>query len=120
MVRFTTTILQFQQMAEKTGWTYIEVPADVAQKLKPGHKKAFRVKGKLDSYPIKSVAIMPMGGGAFILAVNAAMRKAMGKRKGATVKVVLEADDDEIPMDAEFMECLQDEPEALAFFNSLT
>lgn len=119
MVRFTTTLLQFQQMAEKTGWTYIEVPAKVAQKLKPGNKKAFRVKGTLDNYPIKSVAIMPMGGGSFILAVNAAMRKGIGKTKGARVKIALEADNDEIPMDAEFMECLQDEPEALAFFNSL-
>jgi Uncharacterized protein conserved in bacteria len=119
MVRFTTTLLQFQQMAEKTGWTYIEVPAEVAQKLKPGNKKAFRVKGKLDNYPIKSVAILPMGGGSFILAVNATMRKGIGKGKGAQVKVALEVDNDEIPMDAEFMECLQDEPEALAFFNSL-
>ena len=120
MVRFTTTILQFAQNADKTGWTYIKVPAEVAQQIKPGHKKSFRVKGKLDNYPIKSVAIMPMGDGAFILAFNAAMRKATGKRRGATLKVALEADNDDLQIDAEFMECLQDEPAALAWFNKLT
>jgi hypothetical protein len=119
MVQFTTTLLQFGEQGDKTGWTYIEVPADLAQKLKPGNKKAFRVKGKLDNHPIKAVAIMPRGNGAFILAVNAAMRKGIGKRKGAMVKVRLEADNDEIPMDAEFMECLQDEPKAFAYFKSL-
>lgn len=119
MVQFTTTLLQFDQQGEKTGWTYIEVPADLAQKLKPGNKKAFRVKGRLDNHPIKSVALMPRGDGSFILPVNAAMRKGIGKRKGAMVKVRLEADNDEIPMDAEFMECLQDEPAALAHFNKL-
>lgn len=120
MVRFTTIILQFDQAAEKTGWTYIKVPAEAAQKLKPGNRKAFRVKGKVDNYTIKTVAIMPMGDGTFILAFNAAMRKFTGKRRGATIKVVLEVDNDEIPMDAEFMECLQDEPEALTSFNKLT
>jgi hypothetical protein len=119
MIQFTTTILQFGEQGEKTGWTYIEVPADAAKKLKPNNKKAFRVKGKLDNHPIKAVAIMPRGDGSFILAVNATMRKAIGKRKGAVLKVRLEADNDELPMDAEFMECLQDEPKAMAYFKNL-
>lgn len=119
MVQFTTTLLQFDEQGDKTRWTYIEIPADAAQKLKPGNKKTFRVKGKLDNHPVKSVAIMPTGNGTFILAVNAAMRKGIGKRKGAMVKVRLEADNDEIPMDAEFMECLHDAPAALAYFSQL-
>ncbi len=92
MVTFTTTLLQFAQQGEKTGWTYIEIPADIAQQIKPNNKKSFRVKGKLDSFSIKSVAVMPMGGGSFILAVNAEMRKGIGKRKGAMVKVQLQED----------------------------
>jgi hypothetical protein len=119
MVSFTTTLLQFAEQGEKTGWTYIEIPADVAEKLKPGNKKSFRVKGKLDNFSIKSVAVMPMGGGRFILAVNAAMRKGIGKRKGAMVKVQLQEDKAEIPLNAELMECLQDDPDALAFFKTL-
>jgi hypothetical protein len=120
MVSFTTTLLQFEQQGEKTGWTYIEIPADIAQKLKPGNKKSFRVKGKLDSFSIKSVAIMPMGGGNFILAVNATMRKGIGKRKGAMVKVQLQEDKAAIPLNAELLECLQDDPDAQAHWDTLT
>src|SRR5690606_12422951 len=104
MIGFTTTLLQFEQQGEKTGWTYIEIPADIAQQLKPGNKKSFRVKGKLDNFSIKAVALMPMGEGKFIMAVNAAMRKGIGKRKGARLKVQLQADHVPPKLHAEFME----------------
>jgi hypothetical protein len=120
MVSFTGTLLQFGEKGEKTGWTYIEVPVDIAQKLKPGNKKTFRVKGKLDNFPIKAVAIMPMGGGSFILPVNAVMRKGIGKRKGAMVKVQLQEDKTELPISAELMECLQDDADAMAGFTKLS
>ena len=83
MIEFTATLKQFSEQGEKTGWTYIEIPIDIAQQLKPGNKKSFRVRGKLDKYPIEHIALMPMGAGVFIMAVNADMRKGMGKKKGA-------------------------------------
>src|ERR1700751_3497305 len=89
MVKFSATILKFNEQGEKTGWSYIEIKQAVAHKLKPDNKKSFRVKGKLDEHPIKSVALVPMGGGDFIMAINATMRKAIGKQKGATLKVEL-------------------------------
>jgi hypothetical protein len=119
-VSFTTTLLQFAQQGEKTGWTYIKIPADVAQQLKPDNRKSFRVKGKIDNFPIKTVAVMPMGDGSFILAVNAEMRKSIGKRKGAMVKVQLQEDKATIPINAELLECLKDDPDAEAFFNTLS
>jgi hypothetical protein len=119
MIQFTTVLKQFGEKGEKTGWTYLEVPIDIAQKLKPNNKKSFRVKGKLDDFAIKSVALMPMGGGKFIMAINAAMRKGIGKRKGAMLKVQLEADNKKLEMSKELMECLADEPKALSFFKSL-
>jgi hypothetical protein len=119
MVKFSATILKFAEQGEKTGWSYIEVKQAVASKLKPDNKKSFRVKGKLDGHPIKSVALVPMGGGDFIMAINATMRKAIGKQKGATLKVELEVDNVELKPPAELMECLKDEPKALEFFNSL-
>ena len=120
MVQFTATILQFASQGEKTGWSYIEVPADIAQKLKPGNKKTLRVKGKLDNYAIKNVALMPMGGGNFILPINGEMRKGTGKRKGAKLKVQLQAEAKQAPLSAELLDCLADEPRALEFFNTLT
>lgn len=118
-VQFTATIHKFEKMGEKTGWTYIDVPADLAQKLKPGNKKSFRVKGKLDEYKISGVALIPMGGGSFIIPVNAAIRKGIGKRHGAMLKVELEEDKKPFQFNKDFMECLADEPAAQKFFKSL-
>jgi hypothetical protein len=119
MVQFTATIKKFDSQGEKTGWTYIEVPAKIAQKLNPDNKKGFRVKGKLDSYEYSMIALLPMGGGDFIMALNASMRKGIKKQKGATVQVKMEVDTNEIKPPDELIECLQDEPEALKYFNSL-
>ena len=119
MVKFTATLLKFDSMGEKTGWTYIEVPEKISEQLKPGVRKSYRVKGLLDKHPISSVALLPMSGGGFIMAVNAAMRKGMGKTKGAKVTVQLEADNKKIPLSKDMMECLADEPTALAFFKTL-
>ncbi len=119
MVKFSTTILKFDSQGEKTGWTYIIIPAKIAQQLNPGIKKSFRVKGKLDEFIIEKVALMPMGEGDFIMAVNAAIRKGIRKQKGATLKIELEVDKSPILPPSELMECMADEPEALKYYNSL-
>ncbi len=119
MVQFTVTIHKFEKMGEKTGWTYIEVPADIAQQLKPGNKKEFKVKGKLDSYPFKRVSLLPLGSGIFIMPLNAAIRKEIDKKEGAMLKVQLTEDKSEFIFNSDFMECLADEPAASAFFQSL-
>ncbi len=119
MISFQATLKKFGQQGEKTGWTYFEVPADLAAKLKPGNKKSFRVKGKLDKFSIAGVALLPMGGGIFIMAVNAAMRKGIAKKEGAMIKVQLEADNKAYEIAKDFLECLEDEPTALKFFRTL-
>ncbi|HMT29545.1 MAG TPA: YdeI/OmpD-associated family protein [Bacteroidia bacterium] len=118
-VKFTTTLLRFSTHGEKTGWTYIDIPADIAQTLKPGNRRSFRVKGTINQHPIKMIAVMPMGNGNFILSVNAEMRKAIGKKHGAMVDVELSVDTSEFKIDSDLMECLNDDPEALAYFNTL-
>src|SRR5436190_16443138 len=119
MIQFTTRILQFGQQGEKTGWHYIEIPADLAQELKPGNKRSFGVKGKLDNYSFHGVALLPMGGGSFIMALNKGMRTGIHKRKGAMLKVQLHVDDKPYQLSADFMECLKDEPGAVQFFKTL-
>jgi len=119
MVQYTTTILKFDKQGEKTGWTYIEVQADLAQQLQPNTKTSFRVKGKLDNFSIKAVALLPMGGGNFIMPLNGAMRKTIGKKHGAQLKVQLEADNKPLKLSEDFMTCLADEPKALATFNKI-
>jgi hypothetical protein len=120
MLHFTTTIEQFGQQGEKTGWTYISISCEKATLLKPGSKVSFRVKGRLDEFNISKVALLPMGDGNFILPLNATIRKNIKKRKGDTIAVWLELDDEPISPDADFMDCLQDEPQALTTFQHLT
>ncbi|RCH54396.1 hypothetical protein DJ568_13205 [Mucilaginibacter hurinus] len=120
MIDFTTVIHRFGDMGEKTGWTYVEIPPDIAQELKPGNRRSFRVRGKLDAYNIGGVALMPMGEGKFILVLNADMRKGIRKSKGAMLRLQLEEDVDfKVIAPADLLECFEFEPEAGEFFNSL-
>src|ERR1700749_1448805 len=120
MVEFDTSMLQFDAQGEKTGWTYIEIPAGIAQQLKPGNKKSFRVRGMLDGVAVSGMALMPMGEGNFIMALKADVRKKIHKNAGAMLQVRLEEDVDfKIEMPDDLSECFEFEPEALEFFNSL-
>ena len=119
MVSFTASIEQFGAQGEKTGWTYVRVPAKVAQKLMPGNKKSFRVKGTIDKLSIRQVALVPMGEGNFILAVNAGMRKVIKKNPGNQVKVSIEVDDQALKPPPAFIACLKDEPAAYKNYTAL-
>lgn len=119
MIEFTTSVLKFGQQGEKTGWTYFVIPADLAQQLMPGNKKSFRVKGKLDDYKIEGIALIPMGGGDFIMALNADMRRAIKKKQGAMITAKLQVDARPLKPSEDFIACLDDEPKALAFFKTL-
>ena len=119
MVRFTAIIKRFKEQGEKTGWTYIDVPATIALQLVPGNKKGFRVKGKIDDYSYSMIALLPMGGGDFIMTLNAATRKGVRKSPGATVTVTMSVDKGEIKPPPELIECMEDEPEALSYFKNL-
>lgn len=120
MIKFKTVIKKFEKMGEKTGWTYIDIPVELSEKLNPGYKQSFRVKGKLDQVEIAGIALTPMGNGHFIMSLNAEIRKQIGKRAGAELQVQIAVDDNPDPVSCpELMECLADEPEALTFFNSL-
>lgn len=106
-------------MGEKTGWSYIRISAKLARQLDPGNKKSFRVKGRLDDHPISGMALLPMGEGDFIMALKAAVRKAIRKQKGDTVEVQIELDKKEIAPPRELLECLADEPVAQQYFKGL-
>ena len=118
-IQFVTEILKFGKKGEKTGWTYIEVPSKVVNKLFPGNKKSFRVKGHLDNYKINGIALLPMGEGNFIMPLNASLRKKVGKKEGEKLKVKLILDLKRPSINHDLMNCLHDEPEALSYFNKL-
>ena len=123
---FTTVLQKFDKQGEKTdrvtlGWTYIEVPDDVTKVLKPNQKTTFRVKGKLDDFTIHQVALMPTGrDGLFMMPINARMRRGIRKEAGATVRVELDVDDSPMPLSADLLACLSDDPAAQTQFDSLS
>lgn len=119
MTRFNAVLKKFADAGDKTGWTYLEIPAEIAAKIRPGMKQSFRVKGRLDGFPIAQTSLLPSGEGAFILPVNASMRKGIGKKQGASVQLELEEDKQAFTMNADFIDCLADLPAAHAFFTSL-
>jgi hypothetical protein len=120
MIQFTATLKKMGQQGEKTGWTYFDIPAKTAGKIQPGTKKIFRVKGMLDVLVIAQVAILPMGGGDYMMPVNGHMRKALKKQHGAVIKVILESDTSDIIPPFDLLECLNDAPEAKAQYQALT
>ncbi len=123
MPTFTATLLKLDEQEKSNGATLgltgIEIPVAVTDSLKPTVKTSFRVKGSLDAHPIERVALIPRGDGEFILVVNATMRRAIRKEVGATVRVELDVDDSPMPLSADLLACLADEPNALAFFRTL-
>jgi hypothetical protein len=117
MPTFTSVIKKFGEQGEKTGWSYLEVPEEIASQIKPGCKKSYRVKGKLDNYVIGKVSMLPMGGGNFIIPLNGEIRKALKKNKGATVKLQLVEDGRDLEISPDLIACLKDEPGALEQFS---
>ena len=121
MIRFNATIQKYGQQGEKTGWTFVEIPESLAQQLYPGNKKSFRVKGSLDKLTIAAQALIPVGGGVFILPLKAELRKQLGKRMGECVllKITRDTNPDPVPMPEDFAACLEDEPAAAENFKKL-
>lgn len=102
----------------KGGWTYAMLP-DIRTK----GKKAFgwkKVKGTIDGVEISKYHLMPMKGGTLFLPVKSEIRKIIKKEAGDYVHVILYPDTSVLEVPDEMLICLQDEPRALKFFNSLS
>lgn len=119
MISFKSIIQKYSNKGEKTGWTYVDVPIDVLAKLKRKDKKEFRIKGLIDDVKFERLACYPVGEGNFIIAINAELRKKLGKKEGATVSVKLEVDDAAPLQSSDLIDCLNEDPVALKQFNSL-
>jgi Bacteriocin-protection, YdeI or OmpD-Associated/Domain of unknown function (DUF1905) len=119
MTTFQTILQKFGEKGEKTGWTYIEIPAHIAHEVKADTKLGFRVKGLIDSFAVKLLALLPIGEGDFIIPMNAQIRKGIRKEERAMVTLNFEEDTDELPQSEELMMCLEDEPKALEAFLKL-
>lgn len=107
-----------KKFPEKGGWTYAELPEILPDKNAPfGWVK---VKGFIDDFEIKKYHLMPFGNGELFLPVKVEIRKKIKKQAGDFVHIILYIDNEPLEVPEELRLCLQDDLEALRFFNSLS
>ncbi len=102
----------------KGGWTYVSLPE--LRKDKKTLARGIKVKGTIDDFEISKYHLMPMGDAKLFLPVRAEIRKKIKKEEGDHVHVILYHDTDLLTIPDELLLCLEDEPVALTFFNSLS
>lgn len=108
-----------QKFPGKGGWTYTIIP-----EIPPDKHAPFGwicVKGSIDGYKIGNHHLMPAetGSGQLLLSVKSEIRKKIRKEAGDFVHIILYPDREPAAVSDELLLCLQDDPEALQFFDSL-
>ena len=101
----------------KGGWTYAIIPEILPDKNAPF--SWVKVKGSIDGFEISKYHLMPSGQGTLMLFVKSEIRKKIKKQAGDYVHVILYPDNEPLEIPEELLLCLQDDTEALQFFNSL-
>lgn len=117
MITHLAEIERFETNGEKTGWSYVFVPQEVANQIKANNRREIRVRGLIDQVAITGLCLMPIKGDGFILPLKKSLRKELRKESGASVALHLEFDADfkiEMPDDLEI--CLADEEALLTRF----
>ncbi|SKC72207.1 YdeI/OmpD-associated family protein [Ohtaekwangia koreensis] len=102
----------------KGGWTFARIP-EIPQDKK-AHFGWVKVRGTIDGYEIRKYHLMPMGNGKLFLPVKAEIRKKIKKDVGDYVHIILYPDNEPLEVPEEMILCLQDEPAAWRFFNTLS
>ncbi|MCG8581755.1 MAG: DUF1905 domain-containing protein, partial [Bacteroidales bacterium] len=94
-----------QKFEGKGGWTYAEIP-----EVAPDKHSWFnwiKVHGFIDECEIKHARLMPIGNGNMMLPVKAAIRKAIGKQAGDTVRIILFPDNLPTDIPQEIIDCFE-------------
>jgi hypothetical protein len=117
MTYLKVEIERFTANGEKTGWSYVFIPQEIADQIKPNCRVGFRVRGLIDGVTVNGMSVMPVKESGFILPLNKPLRKSLRKEEGAVVELRLEFDADfkiEMPEDLEV--CLAQEDGLLECF----
>lgn len=108
-----------EQNPKFPGSAYVTIPFDVEQVY--GTKGQIKVKATFDGHPYRG-SIANMGTGGHILGVSKAIRTAIGKTHGDSVKVVLEKDTEPrtVVVPEDLKQTFKKQPKAEEFFESLS
>ena len=107
-----------EKFSGKGGWTFARIP-EIAQDKK-AHFGWVKVRGTIDGIEIRKYHLMPMGNGCLCLPVKAGIKKKIKKQEGDYVHIILYPDNEPLEVPEEMLICLNEEPAALHFFQSLS
>lgn len=115
MNRFRTTLVAGTKRPY-TSWTFLTIPAELAAQWGAGRKA---VRGTISGTPFRGTA--SRGGDGLRMPVPRDLREEAGVRRGDTVDVVIELDEDPRPVTIpdELRAVLDDDPSLAALFNQL-
>ena len=119
MIYLKTEIEKYKSNSEKTGWSYVHLPQEIADQIKPNSRKGFRIKGFLDELAVNGLSATPVKDDGFIIPLNKNLRKALRKEEGAVIELRLAFDADfKIEMPEILEVCLAQEEGLLEYFLS--
>ena len=70
MIYFKAKIEKFESNGEKTGWSYVFIPQEIADQIKANSRVGFRVHGLIDGVTVNGMSLMPVKESGFILPLN--------------------------------------------------
>ena len=117
MINFKVEIEKFESNGDKTGWSYVFIPQEIANQIKSDNRREIRVRGFIDHVAVSGMCMMPVKGEGFILPLKKSLRKELRKEEGNMVELQLAFDADfkiEMPDDLEV--CLAQEDGLLEHF----
>ncbi len=109
--------VKVQKYPGKGGWTYVVLEYTPSEKE---NSLWVKVKGTVNGAKIEQYKIASMKNGLYMLPLKADLRKKYNIKEGDTVEVFLFLDNSELLVPEEILECLEDFPKALNFFNKMT
>ena len=108
--------LMLEKFRGKGGWTFVRLP-----EIKTPSGKCLgwdKVGALFDDYEVAEIGLLSLGNGQRFLPVKAEIRKSIGKQAGDQIKLKIFALTMELNVRAEFLLCVEDDPEALKHFQS--
>lgn len=109
---------KFKTKMQKMGaWTVAITSIDVRKLFGTGGY--VRVKGTIDGYSFNDTSLMPMKTGEHLIAIRSDIRKAIKKKAGDTIEIILEQDFAELKTPIELKEAFEASHEAKKMFDAM-
>ena len=110
--------LKIKRKPQKGGWHYVTISG--IPSTNRNLQGLVRVKGSIDTYQIRQFNLLPMKTGEMMFVLKAPLRKAIGKREGDIVHVMLFTDKSKVVIPEEILDSLLQSQNAYDFFLTLT